>query len=110
MLKLIIRFILLLSIAAFVSTSDTCSNFEVKKENMNKRYTRDGFSEIVGIDHHTCAKECMTFSLCKSIDYTRHEKKCKLNKEESSEIPLSSFETDAGAIFSDITEWPLVSI
>jgi hypothetical protein len=66
--------------------------------------------DINETNHHECAKTCMSFKICKSIDYDRKEKTCKLNDVHRSAVDPLEFKTKKGSIFSDISEWPSVSI
>jgi hypothetical protein len=93
----------------FIGISSAQSDFILKNEYLNRRYSGSGISEIIGLDHHGCVKECMSFSMCKSVDYVRPSRTCKLNNVSSSEISSSSLEIVTGAIFSDISDWPSVS-
>ncbi|XP_045184481.2 angiopoietin-related protein 2-like [Mercenaria mercenaria] len=86
-------------------TKDTCKTFQLNKKNLNKRLIGHGILETQGGVHHDCARHCFYYRLCKSFDFHRKERSCKLNNV-SGESSEATFEEKAGAIFSDITEWP----
>ncbi|XP_060553736.1 fibrinogen-like protein A [Ruditapes philippinarum] len=81
-------------------------SFELNKEHLNKALIGHSVLKINGSSHHECARNCMSVTICKSIDYDRKERTCKLNDVESSSVDLLEFETKIGSIFSDISEWP----
>jgi hypothetical protein len=89
--------------------SNKCSSFEISKDNINKALNGHSVLEVNDKNHHDCARTCMAWSVCKSIDFDRNEHVCKLNDVDQSSVDPSDFKTKKGSIFSDISEWPSVS-
>jgi hypothetical protein len=83
------------------------ANVQIKKEHLNKHLTGHTIMEISVNHHHECARECFTLSACKSLDY--YKGACKLNDADSLSVTLNEFEVKNGAIFTDISDWPIVS-
>jgi hypothetical protein len=98
--------------AVFLQTvfSSTCKTFQITKDNLNIALVGHSVLEINDTDHQECARTCMSLKICKSIDYDRTKKACKLNDADRESVDTSEFETKKGSIFSDISEWPSVSI
>ncbi|XP_060574329.1 uncharacterized protein LOC132732010 [Ruditapes philippinarum] len=94
--------------AVFLQTvfSSTCKTFQITKDNLNIALVGHSVLEINDTDHQECARTCMSLKICKSIDYDRTKKACKLNDADRESVDTSEFETKKGSIFSDISEWP----
>jgi hypothetical protein len=90
--------------------SSTCEQFKPGKDNFNKALIGHSVLTMNNTNHHDCARDCMSMSVCKSIDFDRKENRCKLNDVDRSSVDPAEFETKSGSIFSDIKEWPGVSI
>ncbi|XP_045181542.2 uncharacterized protein LOC123540516 [Mercenaria mercenaria] len=103
-------FVLLCCIAVHDSSDtcsgDSCKKFQLNKDNFNKRLRGHGLYEMIVPGHHDCVRNCLYLSVCKSIDFYRKDKTCKLNDVNSTQVTNSDFEQQNGAIFSDITVWP----
>ena len=90
--------------------SNTCNTFQISQEN-NKVLVGHSMLEInKTTSHRECAQTCMSFSICKSIDYDRKGKKCMLNDVDKSSDDHLEFAVKNGSVFSNINEWPNVSI
>jgi hypothetical protein len=89
--------------------SSTCTPFEISKDNLNVALIGHSVLDMAGVNHHECARTCMSVTVCKSIDYNTWQKTCKLNDIDRSSVDSLEFETKEGSIFSDINEWPIVS-
>jgi hypothetical protein len=72
--------------------SNKCDPFNISKENLNKSLIGHSVLEVNDINHHDCARTCMSMSVCKSIDFDRNEHVCKLNDVDKSSLDLSEFE------------------
>ena len=90
--------------------SNTCKTFKISQEN-NKVLVGHSIMEINNTtSNRECAQTCMSFSICKSIDYDRKGKTCTLNDVDKSSADPSEFAVKDGSVFSNINEWPSVSI
>ena len=89
--------------------SNTCESFNLNKDNLDQTLTGHSVLEINDMSHHECARTCLSFAICKSIDYNRIDQRCKLNDVDRSSTDPLEFSTKKGSIFSDISEWPSVS-
>jgi hypothetical protein len=89
--------------------SSTCKPYEISKDNLNVALIGHSVLDMAGVSHHECARTCMSVTVCKSIDYNKWQKTCKLNDVDMSSVDPLEFETKEGSIFSDINEWPVVS-
>lgn len=90
--------------------SSTCKQFQPRKDNLNIALIGHSVMDINETNHHECAKTCMSLKICKSIDYDRTKKACKLNDIDRSSVDQLEFKTKKASIFSDISEWPSVSL
>lgn len=102
------------ALIAFLFSSTMCviasvgtGQFQIKKEYTNKCLVGHVILEISVNNIHDCARECFLLALCKSMNYYRG--RCTMNDADSQSATSSDFVSKAGAIFSDIEDWPNVS-
>jgi hypothetical protein len=88
--------------------SSTCES--LKLANLDKALVGHSVLDINDTKLIECARTCMSMSVCKSIDFNRKENTCQLNDVDRSSVHPFEFETKRVSTFSDITEWPSVSI
>ncbi|XP_053387227.1 sushi, von Willebrand factor type A, EGF and pentraxin domain-containing protein 1-like [Mercenaria mercenaria] len=101
----VIMLCVVLSDCGDTCTKNSCKTFQISKKNLNKRLIGHAILEPEVNDLHDCARHCFYYKLCKSFDFHRKERSCKLNNV-TGDSPGAVFKDKAGAIFSDIGEWP----
>lgn len=90
--------------------AQTCSGpIQIKSDFLNKRMLNNTFLEKI-LPHHDCARLCMTYPMCKSINFNPTGNICELNRKSSSDIGSYTFQNAPRVIFTDIKDWPSVSI
>ncbi|XP_060596185.1 uncharacterized protein LOC132750260 [Ruditapes philippinarum] len=98
---------LLLSLTVLCVFKNTRAISQISKEHLNKRLVGHEIYEIRVNGRHDCIRKCFFLPMCKSTDYNGNDHMCKLNDVDSTSVDMTEFEDKPGAVFSDITEWPM---